>query len=169
MWGDRAVGDINYSSVQTWVSQLGSGDAKTAHGAGPRSATVFIRAYGVLAAILDAALRDHRISSNPARGVSLPLKVKKPHISLTHNQVSLLAEHAGDKSTLLLTLVTTGLRWGEDRWPASARSQPRSASAECARERGSRWRQDPGWDAQDARGEICAVPGAVDGASREGC
>lgn len=67
----------------------------------------------MLAAILDTALRDHRISSNPARGVSLPLEVKKPHISLTHNQVSLLAEHAGDKSTLLLTLVSTGLRWGE--------------------------------------------------------
>jgi integrase len=113
MWGDRAVGDIKHSVVQTWVSQLGSGDAKTAHDAGPRSATVVIRAYGVLAAILDVALRDHRISSNPARGVSLPRKVKKPHVYLTHDQVSLLTEHAGDKSTLVLTLAYTGLRWGE--------------------------------------------------------
>lgn len=113
MWGDRAVGDINYSSVQTWASQLGSGEAKTAHGAGPRSPTVFIRACDVLAAILGAALGYHRISSNPARGASLPRKVKKPHVSLTHNQVSLLAEHARDTSTLLLTLVSTGLRWGE--------------------------------------------------------
>ncbi len=113
MWGDRASGDIKHSSVQTWVSQLGTGGAQTARDTGPRSATVVIRAYGVLAASLDLALRDHRISSNPARGVSLPRKVKKPHVYLTHNQVSLLVEHAGDKSTLVLTLAYTGLRWGE--------------------------------------------------------
>jgi integrase len=113
MWGDIAVGTIRHSEVQTWVSQLGTGDAKTAHNAGPRSATVVIRAFGVLAAILDVALRDRRISSNPARHVSLPRKKKKQHVYLTHNQVSLLAEQAGAKATLLLTLAYTGLRWGE--------------------------------------------------------
>jgi integrase len=113
MWGDIAVGTIRHSEVQTWVSQLGTGDAKTAHNAGPRSATVVIRAFGVLAAILDVALRDRRISSNPARHVSLPRKKKKQHVYLTHNQVSLLAEQADAKATLLLTLAYTGLRWGE--------------------------------------------------------
>nr|WP_231369305.1 site-specific integrase [Frigoribacterium sp. CG_9.8] len=113
MWGDIGVGTIRHSEVQTWVSQLGTGDAKTAHNAGPRSATVVIRAFGVLAAILDVALRDRRISSNPARRVSLPRKKKKQHVYLTHNQVGLLAEQAGAKATLLLTLAYTGLRWGE--------------------------------------------------------
>ncbi|WP_394770468.1 tyrosine-type recombinase/integrase [Lacisediminihabitans sp.] len=112
-WGDTPVGEIRHSEVQTWVSQLGTGDATTAHGAGPRSATVVIRAYGILAAILDVATRDRRISSNPARGVALPRKKKKPHVYLTHDRVSLLAEHAGDNSTLVLTLAYTGLRWGE--------------------------------------------------------
>jgi integrase len=112
VWGDVPVGDVRHSEVQTWVSQLATGDAKTAHGAGARSATVVIRAYGVMAAILDVALRDRRISSNPARGVALPRK-KKPHVYLTHDRVSLMAEHSGDKSTLVLTLAYTGLRWGE--------------------------------------------------------
>lgn len=112
-WGGISVGDIRHSDVQTWVSQLATGDAKTAHDAGPRSATVVIRAYGILAAILDAALRDRRISSNPARGVALPRKAKKHHVYLTHDQVGLLAKNSGDKDTLVLTLAYTGLRWGE--------------------------------------------------------
>ena len=42
----------------------------------PRSATVVIRAYGVLAAILDVAARDRRILPNPGRGVKMPPKGK---------------------------------------------------------------------------------------------
>jgi integrase len=79
----------------------------------PKSATVTIRAFGVLAAILDVAVRDRRISNNPARGVKLPRKTPKRRAYLTARQVELLAASSGENSTLILTLAYTGLRWGE--------------------------------------------------------
>ena len=103
VWGNRQVGQIRYSDVQEWVSEL----------SGRRGATTVLRAYGVLAGILDVALRDRRIPSNPARGVNLPRKSAKKHVYLSHSQVQLLADSAGDKSTLVLLLAYTGLRWGE--------------------------------------------------------
>lgn len=42
----------------------------------------------MLAGILDVALRDRRIASNPARGVKLPRKVAKPRTYLTHQPTS---------------------------------------------------------------------------------
>lgn len=66
----------------------------------------------VLAAILDDAVSDMRTLSNPARGVTLPRKVKKPHVYLTHEQVHALAA-ASKYPALVLTLAYCGLRWGE--------------------------------------------------------
>ena len=107
-WGSVAVADIRRTAVQQWVSELSAG----ANGGKPKGATLVIRAYGVLAAILDDAVADRRTISNPARGVSLPRKVKKPHVYLTHEQVHALAE-ASKYPALVLTLAYCGLRWGE--------------------------------------------------------
>lgn len=104
-WGSTPVSDVRFSAVQRWVTELQSG--------APRSATTVLRAYGVLASILDVAVRDRRILSNPARGVNLPRKVAKPRHYLTHRQVELLASNAGDHQTLVAFLAYTGLRWGE--------------------------------------------------------
>ncbi|TAJ48955.1 MAG: site-specific integrase [Herbiconiux sp.] len=113
-WGDRSVASIRHSEVQAWVADLGVGAAKTTHTKpGPRGASTVIRTYGVLAAILDIAVKDRRIATNPARGVELPRKVKKAHPYLTHDQVELLASSANDRGTLVRFLAYTGLRWGE--------------------------------------------------------
>lgn len=113
-WGETPVGRIKHSDVQTWISELSAGTAKTLHTKpGKRGATTVIRAYGVLAAIIDTAIRDRRILSNPARGVDLPRKQKKPHTYLTHERVDLLATSSGPHDTLVLVLAYTGLRWGE--------------------------------------------------------
>ena len=101
-WGDREVGDIRHSQVQTWVSEM----AQTS------SATTVLRAYGVLAAILDAAVKDRRLTRNVARDVSLPRKPKGGKTYLTHQQVRTLAE-ASRYPDLVLFLAYTGLRWGE--------------------------------------------------------
>jgi integrase len=106
-WGSRQVGEIRHSEIQSWVRELTAGDEK------PRSATTVIRAFGVLAAILDVAVRDRRILSNPARGVNLPRKTTKEHIYLSHDEVHALANNSGDKAALVLLLAYTGLRWGE--------------------------------------------------------
>lgn len=67
----------------------------------------------MLAAILDVAVRDRRILTNPARGITLPRKERKAHAYLTHEQVHRLAREAGPRAALVLTLAYTGLRWGE--------------------------------------------------------
>lgn len=102
-WETVRLTDINYSDVQDWLTDL----------AGKRSATVTLRAYGILAGILDVAVRDRRLPSNPARGVVLPRKNKKRHVYLTHEQVEALAIEARAHGTLVRLLAYTGLRWGE--------------------------------------------------------
>ncbi|MGN6128057.1 MAG: tyrosine-type recombinase/integrase [Humibacter sp.] len=109
-WGEVAIGTIRHSEVQAWVSALANG---TAEGTRPKSPALVHRAYGILAAVLDVAVRDRRISSNPARGVSLPRKVSREHRYLTHHELSRLAEACGEHGTLILLLGYTGLRWGE--------------------------------------------------------
>tara|TARA_R100001126_G_scaffold24370_5_gene12773 strand:- start:41898 stop:43019 length:1122 start_codon:yes stop_codon:yes gene_type:complete len=106
VWGHRRVGEIRHSEVAAWVASFSTGER-------PKSATVTIRAFGVLAAILDAAVKDRRITTNPARGVKLPRKTPKRRAYLTAAQVELLAGHSGDRATLVLALAYTGLRWGE--------------------------------------------------------
>lgn len=109
IWGTSPVADIRKTAVQQWVSDLTRGDGKKRK---PKSATVVIRSYGILAGILDSAVDDRRVLSNPARGVNLPRKTKTPHIYLTHEQVHALAT-ASKYPTLILVLAYCGVRWGE--------------------------------------------------------
>lgn len=101
-WGARKIESIRHGEVQQWVSQL----AKT------HSPTTVIRAYGVLAAILDVAVRERRVAKNVARDVTLPRKTASRKIYLSHAQVQQLAD-AARMPTLVLFLAYTGLRWGE--------------------------------------------------------
>lgn len=103
VWGARRVGEIQHSEVQDWVSRLSS----------RKGATVVIRAFGVLAGIIDRAVKDRRLPLNVARGVNLPRKGKKLRSYLTHDQVQNLAHEAGPHRALVLTLAYTGIRWGE--------------------------------------------------------
>jgi integrase len=103
MWANWAVGDIRHSEVQAWVTRI----------AAERGSTTVARAYGVLAAILDVAVRDRRIHSNAARGVNLPRKSAKRRVYLTHDRVDLLASNVGPKKAFVYILAYTGLRWGE--------------------------------------------------------
>jgi integrase len=102
-WGRRVLSDIRHSEVQAWVSELSK----------RKSATVVIRAYGVLAGMIDTAVRDRRLPSNPARGVNLPRKHGKERHYLSHSQVQLLADESRSNGTLVMLLAYTGLRWGE--------------------------------------------------------
>ena len=101
-WGSRRVGSIRHTEVTAWIAEL----------ALERSPTTVKRAHGILAAILDSAVRDRRIAANPARAVKLPRKSRKPRPYLTHAQVERLAT-ASRYPDLVLFLAYTGLRWGE--------------------------------------------------------
>ncbi|MGW4928652.1 tyrosine-type recombinase/integrase [Agromyces sp. NPDC004153] len=109
-WGRVAVADVRHSDVQSWVARLSSGEAGRSK---PKSAALVHRCYGVLAGILDAAVKDRRIPSNPARGVGLPRKVSKEHVYLSHLEVDRLARESGSHAPLIRVLAYTGLRWGE--------------------------------------------------------
>lgn len=102
-WAETRISGIRFSQVQQWVQEMDD-----AHGP-----VTVIRSFGVLAAILDEAVKDRRILVNPARGVQLPRRVKKRHVYLTHEQANRLAVECGKHAALVLLLAYCGLRWGE--------------------------------------------------------
>lgn len=100
-WGRRRIADIRQTEVQKWVADLTLSASSVGH------------AHTVLAGILDDAVTDRRLATNPARGVKLPRKtITKPRNYLTAAQVSALADKSKHPDIVLL-LATTGLRWGE--------------------------------------------------------
>lgn len=101
-WGARKIGSIRHTEVATWVAELSQ----------ELSATSVKRCYGVLAAILDGAVRDRRLQSNPARDVKTPQKKLKPRAYLSHAQVETLAQESSYPDFVRF-LAYTGLRWGE--------------------------------------------------------
>lgn len=102
-WGARSIGTLKHSEVQAWVTKLTA----------DLSPTSVLRIYGVLAGILDVAVKDRRLPSNPARGVNLPRKTATRKTYLTHEQVARLSASAGRNALLVEVLAYTGLRWGE--------------------------------------------------------
>lgn len=107
-WGHLQIGDqaeINVDTVETWIAEL------VEHG---YSATVVIRAYGVLAGIFDSAVKAKRLRNNPVRGVeNLPRKKARRHVYLTAGDVAKLAKESKRHRVLVLTLAYCGVRWGE--------------------------------------------------------
>lgn len=101
-WGRRTLANIRHSEVQDWVSLM----------ARSQGATNVLRAHGILAGILDSAVRDRILSSNPARDMALPKKGKKRRAYLTHVQVERLALTSRHPA-MIRFLAYTGLRWGE--------------------------------------------------------
>lgn len=121
-WATTPIGAIRPSAVEQWIRELGRGEAVTArirpsHAGKPRSHSVVFRGVGILAGILDVAVRDGRITSNPARGATnLPRNEwKQRRRYLTNDEVFRFARSAPDRmrSALILTLAYTGIRWGE--------------------------------------------------------
>ncbi|MGH3495764.1 MAG: tyrosine-type recombinase/integrase [Sciscionella sp.] len=103
------IGTIRHSDVQAWVTELSDGS----EGKKPKSPTIVRRCHDVLAGILDTAVRDHLIPSNPARGVKLPHRVSRQHIYLTNGQVAAVAASSGQHAAIIATLAYTRPRWGE--------------------------------------------------------
>lgn len=104
-WGNVAINAIEHVAVQRWVNQMvdrGMSPSRVRHAA------------RLLKAILETGVRDRRMTSNPARGLSLPsLPMKGEHIYLTHQQLRALAFACGSYRGLINVLGMCGLRWGE--------------------------------------------------------
>lgn len=102
-WGNTAIGAVHFSDVQAWTAEL----------AAIRKATIVKTAHSVLARILDDAVRDRRVASNPARGVKLPKRAPRRNVYLSPDQLDALAKEAGRYRSLVLLLGVGGLRFGE--------------------------------------------------------
>lgn len=111
MWDARRIGTITRDEVQRWAASIADGTG-TKDGR-PRSATVVIRAVDMLAAILDDAVADRRIPSNPARGIAKPRKRRRRHVYLTASELYAVADGARWRRDIVLTLGLCGMRWGE--------------------------------------------------------
>ena len=119
-WGNTPVSAVTREAAQRWVTGISQGKtAKDEQGneivlAKPRSASVVLRAHGVLAGILDDAKADRRIPDNPARGIVLPRKRRKKHVYLTAEQLDRLAGSVMPwRRDLVLVLGLCGMRWDE--------------------------------------------------------
>ncbi|UQN30698.1 tyrosine-type recombinase/integrase [Brachybacterium kimchii] len=103
-WAEVRISAVKSTAVRDWVAEL----------ADEKSASVVIRAYGILAGVLDDAVADRRLARNPARGVALPKKVSAPRRYLEPAEVEVVAETVwAPRRMLFLVLAWTGLRWGE--------------------------------------------------------
>lgn len=100
-WETTQIRSIKPSDVQEWVSGMDSSASWTRH------------VHSCLAQILDMAVGDSLIRSNPARGVKLPRRAQPKHVYLTMKQLCALARECGDRGDLVMLLGTSGLRWGE--------------------------------------------------------
>ena len=96
VWEHVRIGEIKPSAVQGWVSSLSC------------SASSVRRIHSCLAQILDIAIRDRLLVSNPARGVSLPRKAKGRQVFLTIEQVRAVADRCGERGVIVWVLATTG-------------------------------------------------------------
>jgi integrase len=119
-WKDVPLDRVEHSDVQDWIASMA--------GNGLSGASVR-KAYGVFAAILDRAVRDRRLPSNPARGVDLPIAMQQRRKYLTARQVEALAQAAAklpdvrprratdaafaQYKIVVLVLAYCGLRWSE--------------------------------------------------------
>jgi integrase len=102
-WARTPIGEVRFSDVQGWVADM----------AANKGPVVVQTAYSVLARILDDAVRDRLLSSNPARGVKLPKRPPRRNVYLTAAQLDRLADESGRYRSLVLLLGVGGLRWGE--------------------------------------------------------
>jgi integrase len=102
-WGTTALADIRYSDVSAWVAELSA----------RRGPVIVETAASVLRRILDDAVADRLLASNPARGVKLPKRARRQNVYLTAGQLHRLANESGRYRSLVLLLGVGGLRWGE--------------------------------------------------------
>lgn len=113
-WGKVRLTGVTTSDVRAWV--VGMEGLR----GGPAGASLRRQAFHVLSGILDTAVADRRLLTNPARVGSAGRAGFLPRVTrterkryLSHGDVAALAREAGDYGTLVQLMAYTGLRWGE--------------------------------------------------------
>jgi integrase len=109
-WGTVPLGKVSHAEVAEWISAVRLSPASVRY------------VHRVMFLILELAVRDGRISRNPAAGVRLPKTAKAEKRFLSRDEVFTLAAAAAEYPlpeigqqyrVLVLVLAFCGLRWGE--------------------------------------------------------
>jgi integrase len=121
-WGDTRLRDITHADIQAWVHKLATdpdvrqrkaSKQPADHTLNGLSPARVIQAYQVVDQVLAFAARARYITTNPADDVQLPRKDAIDRTALTHEQVRLVADAAGELRTMVYVLAYGGLRYGE--------------------------------------------------------
>lgn len=110
-WGPWQVAKIEPGDVQRWINALHAPTREPR----PLAPKTIRHVHGVLASVLDVAVHDRRLVTNPARqGIRLPRTMQVEKQALTAEQVRALAAAAPEfYRPVVWFLATAGARWGE--------------------------------------------------------
>lgn len=103
-WERLRLAEVTHADVVAWVAALQ---------ADGYAAGTIRQTHRVLSLMLSLAVRDRRLSYNPAEGVRLPRVSRKEPVFLSHSQVDGLAAACQGYELFVRLLAYTGLRWGE--------------------------------------------------------
>ena len=103
-WDSVRLAAITHADVVAWVAAMRNAGL---------SASRVRQSYHLLHSMLDDAVLDRRLPSNPSDHVDLPRMPRTERRYLDHKQVARLADACGDYRVFVLTLAYTGLRFGE--------------------------------------------------------
>jgi len=104
VWGKVRLAEVTHADVVAWIATL--------QAEGYAAATIR-QTHRVFSLMMALAVRDRRLSYNPAEGVRLPRVLRKEPVFLTHEQVDRLAHACPGFELFIRLLAYTGLRWGE--------------------------------------------------------
>lgn len=103
-FGDIALQDIGPLAIRRWLKQLGATRA-------PGTVAKYLQ---LLSAIMQDAVLEERITTNPCRNLATTGADAAREVYLSHVQVAaVLDQLAEPHRTIVHTLAYTGLRWGE--------------------------------------------------------
>lgn len=103
-WAGVPLSSVTHADVAAWVA------AMQADG---YAGSTIRQVHRVLSLMLTLAVRDRRLSYNPAEGVRLPRVARAEPVFLSHAQVDQLARACPGYELFVRMLAYTGLRWGE--------------------------------------------------------
>jgi integrase len=104
-WGGKEVRRIDHGAIAAWTAEVSVST----------SASTTRKVVGVLRSVLELAVRDRRIPTNPALGVTLPRLPMSEQRFLTAVELDALSDAMPSERDTVLTLVLgwTGVRFGE--------------------------------------------------------
>ena len=110
-WGHWQISKISHGDIQSWIAGLSATDRSP----DPLAPKTVRHILGVLASILDLAVSDQRLVTNPARSkIRVPRSLAVDKTALTTEQLQVLAQETPPRyRTILWVLATSGIRWGE--------------------------------------------------------